>query len=491
MSERIDEASQRLLDGHAMPPVSDDPVLWGLAQAVQRLPPTDPAVAALRRAEVSYREAQAHLQLQAVSLERSQRDLADAQAAATWLEHDLAATRRQLGQARQRAAQQGERAAALRAALTEIHHALFGGNLHELILKACLIATGATRGVYLTARGPHDTPRVRAAIAVDASPGSPPSPFLQALCRRVLVSQDPFVANDSTALADLDDPPGPGEDFRTVMAAPVVLLADLDGVVIAADKASGAFDKRDADELLSVGDHARVAAQNARLQREVQQAYLSTVSILADALATRDPDGQGRGDRVLRAAQRVGARLGLSTYDRSVVYYTALLHDSGTIGIGDSVLTKPGPLRDAERALVQSHVRIGHDFVWQVPALAGVADAVLHHHEGYDGSGYPDGLSGERIPIAARIVGAVAAYYAMTARRSYRQAYSDARARDELRRCAGAQFDPRVVDAVLAILDAPRTLSVEEEADATAADGLFPGFDEVRDALQTSAQATR
>jgi len=491
VSERIDEARQRLLDGHAVPPVSDDPVLWGLAQAVQRLPPTDPAVAALRRAEVSYREAQAHLQLQAVSLERSQRDLADAQAAATWLEHDLAETRRQVAQARQRAAQQGERAAALRAALTEIHHALFGGNLHELILKACLIATGATRGVYLTARGPHDTPRVRAAIAVNASPGSAPSPFLQALCRRVLVSQNPFVANDSTALADLDDPPGPGEDVQTVMAAPVVLLADLDGVVIAADKASGAFDKRDADDLLSVGDHARVAAQNAQLQREVQQAYLSTVSILADALATRDPDGPGRGDRVLRAAQRVGARLGLSTYDRSVVYYTALLHDSGTIGIGDSVLTKPGPLRDAERALVQSHVRIGHDLVRQVPALVGVADAVLHHHEGYDGSGYPDGLFGERIPIAARIVGAVAAYYAMTARRSYRQAYSDARARAELRRCAGAQFDPRVVDAILAILDAPQALSVEEEADATAADGLFPGFDEGRDALQTSAQASR
>ncbi len=491
MSERADEASQRPLHERASLLVSDAPVLLELRQVAQRMPPTDPAVGALRRAEVSYRELSAHLEVHKVSLRRSQHDLADAQAATVWLEHELAETRRQLDQARQRAAQQGERAAALRTALTEVHHALFGGNLHELILKACLIATGATRGVYLTARGPHDTPRVRAAIAVDGAAQSPPSPFLQALCRRVLASQDPFVANDPTTLADLDVPPGPDDDFGAVMAAPVVLLADLNGVVIAADKASGDFDKRDADELLSVGDHARVAMQNARLQREVQQAYLSTVSILADALATRDPDGQARGDRVLHTAQRVGAYLDLSAYDRSVVYYTALLHDIGNIGISDGVLNKPGPLRAAERALVQSHVRIGHDLVRQVPALAGVADAVLHHHEWYNGSGYPNGLPGDSIPVAARVVGVVAAYEAMSTRRAYRAAYDDAHARVELRRCAETQFDPRVVDAVLAVLAAPQAVSAEEEVDETAADGLFPGFDERRDALQLPAQAAR
>jgi len=215
------------------------------------------------------------------------------------------------------------------------------------------------------------------------------------------------------------------------------------------------------------------------------------VSILADALATRDPDGQARGDRVLHTAQRVGAYLDLSAYDRSVVYYTALLHDIGNIGISDGVLNKPGPLRAAERALVQSHVRIGHDLVRQVPALAGVADAVLHHHEWYNGSGYPNGLPGDSIPVAARVVGVVAAYEAMSTRRAYRAAYDDAHARVELRRCAETQFDPRVVDAVLAVLAAPQAVSAEEEVDETAADGLFPGFDERRDALQLPAQAAR
>ncbi len=482
MSERADEVVQRLPGEQEPGFVPDDPVLQGLALAARHIPPADPAFAALRRAEVSYREAQAHLDLQAVSLKRSQRDLADAQAAATWLEHELAGTRQRLDQERGRAAQQAERAAALEAALKELHHALFGGNLHELILKACLIATGATRGVYLTARGPHATPRVRAAIAVDASPQSPPSPFLQALCRKVLAGEDTFVANSSEELAELDARPGPGEDFHTLMAAPVVLLANLNGVIVAADKANGDFDERDAEELLSVGDQAQVAVQNARLQREVRQAYLSTVSILADALAARDPEGQGRGTQALDTAQRVAERLDLSAYDRGVVYYTALLHDIGNIGVGDGVLNKPGPLRAVERALVQSHVRIGHDLVRQVPALAGVAEAVLRHHEWYDGDGYPDSLSGESIPIAARVVGAVSAYYAMSARRAYRQAYSDERARAELRRCAGAQFDPRVVDALLAVLDAPARASQEDEEDEE--DTLLPGFDSMRDALQ-------
>ena len=487
--ERVDEATQRPPTGQEGARVPDDPVLLALAQAARHVSPTDPAVTALRGAEVSYREIHARLALQTASLQRSQRDLADAQARAVWLEHELAEAQRLLDRERQRAARDSERAAALASAIGEIHRGLFGGNVHELILKACLVATGATRGLYLTARGTHDTPRVRAAVGMDAVSPSPPSPFLQALCRAALAREDTFVANSPAELADLDARPGPGEDFQSVIAAPVVLLADLNGVVVAADKASGTFDERDAKELLGVGDHAQVATQNAVLRREVQQAYLSTVAVLADALAARDPDGQGRGDLVLRTAQRAGERLGLSAYDRSVVYYTALLHDIGNIGVGDGVLTKPGPLRATERALVQSHVRIGHDLVRHLPALAAVADAVLRHHEWYDGGGYPDGLVGESIPVAARVVGVVTAYYAMTTRRGYREPYGDGRARDELRRNAGTQFDPRVVEAVLAVLDEPLAQTEREDIDEVDADGLLPDFDARRGALQSAGAA--
>ncbi len=486
MPDRVDEATQLPPTGQERACVSDDPVLVALAQAAEYVSPTDPAFSALRGAEVAYREIHARLALQTASLQRSQRDLTDAQARAAWRGHELAEAQSLLDRERQRAARDGERAGALASALGELHRGLFGGNVHDLILRACLVATGATRGLYLTARGAHDIPRVRAAVGMDAVP---PSPFLQALCRTVLAREDTFVANSPAALADLDARPGPGEDFQSVIAAPVVLLADLNGVVVAADKASGDFDERDAKELLGVGDHAQVATQNAVLRREVQQAYLSTVTVLADALAARDPDGPGRGDLVLRTAQRVGERLGLSAYDRSVVYYTALLHDIGNIGVGDGVLNKPGPLRAAERALVQSHVRIGHDLVRHVPALAGVADAVLRHHEWHDGGGYPDGLAGESIPVAARVVGVVTAYYAMTTRRGYREPYGDGRARDELRRNAGAQFDPRVVEAVLAVLDEPLAQTERTDIDEVDADGLLPGFDAMRGALQSAGAA--
>jgi HD-GYP domain-containing protein (c-di-GMP phosphodiesterase class II) len=136
----------------------------------------------------------------------------------------------------------------------------------------------------------------------------------------------------------------------------------------------------------------------------------------------------------------------LPEYEQSLVYYAMLLHDVGNIGVSDGVLNKPVSLLEPERELVRAHVQIGHDLLKQVALLDGVAEVVRHHHERYDGTGYPDGLAGEDIPIAARIIAVVDAYGAMLAPRSYRPALTPERACLELRRCAGTQFDPRVVE---------------------------------------------
>jgi HD-GYP domain-containing protein (c-di-GMP phosphodiesterase class II) len=158
-------------------------------------------------------------------------------------------------------------------------------------------------------------------------------------------------------------------------------------------------------------------------------------------------------DQQCRLAAAVAQRIGLSERDRSMVYYAALLHDIGNIGVSDGVLNKPGPLFDAERQLVRAHVQIGNDLLRHIPVLGVVADVVRHHHERFDGAGYPDGLRGEDIPLAARIVAVVDAYFAMLSPRSYRQPLSREMACEELRRGAGSQFDPRVVDAFLAVLN--------------------------------------
>jgi putative nucleotidyltransferase with HDIG domain len=370
---------------------------------------------------------------------------------------------------------QRERADRLGRLVKQMHRSLFSGHIPDLILKACLNLTGAKRGLYVTTRGSSKQLVVKAAVGVDGYPNKPPSEYITALCRKVLSDNDAFVCNDSDVACHVAaTPTEPDENFRNFIVAPAVLLKQLDGIIIAADKESGEFNEEDVDSLVSIGDHASVAMDNARLNRELQAAYLSTVSVLADAVQAKDPYTQGHCEMVSRLARLTADKLDLTGPERDVVCYSALLHDVGKIGVSDGVLNKPGPLLPEERELVRSHVRVGHDLLNNVAALRSVADIVLHHHEWYDGTGYPDKQKGEEIPIAARIVAVVDAYCAMTTRRSYKDAYDTADAADELRRCAGSQFDPKVVDAFLAIYDTPEAKDWDDDDDAEC--GLLPGF---------------
>jgi putative nucleotidyltransferase with HDIG domain len=128
------------------------------------------------------------------------------------------------------------------------------------------------------------------------------------------------------------------------------------------------------------------------------------------------------------------------------------LHDIGKMAIPDGVLTKPGKLTDEEWEIVRTHPAVGADLLRNFPELSLACDAVRHHHERYDGAGYPDGLAGEAIPLEARIVAAVDAYSAMTSHRSYQTTRTAEAAMAELRRCAGTHFDPIVVGALIAVL---------------------------------------
>ena len=437
--------------------------------------PEDAVLTHMHQAEQAYRQVRTHAEQRTGSLRAAQDELARLRGANALLATEIDDARWQLAQEREQRQRQQQHSTELEGALREIHRALFGGNTYELILRASLTITHATRGLYVTG-GSEDNPlRIRAALDVDGYPQAPPSPFIVAMCRRVLERNESFLANSPDELAELPQPAQQGEDFRNCIAVPVVLLEHLSGVIIAADKAVGGFDDRDAGTLLSVGEHAGVALENVSLRRELQGAYITTVRVLADAMEAKDPYTQGHCDLVSHYASLTGARLGLSPHDRSVLYHAALLHDIGKIGVSDGVLNKPGPLLVEERSLVRSHVRVGHDLICNVPGLSAVAEAVLHHHECYDGSGYPDGLASEAIPITARIVCAVDAYCAMISKRSYKEAYSDDQARDELRRCAGTQFDPRVVEALLVALDAP-----EAEDGDTAEYALLPRFHDPR-----------
>jgi HD-GYP domain-containing protein (c-di-GMP phosphodiesterase class II) len=412
-----------------------------------RAGPDDPVLSGLRQVEAHYLKTYELLQ------ERNQAvvaELAQAKQDNDALRNEITATQRELDDQRVRAQRQQDRTDALALALKEIHRTLFRSSVYDLILKACLSLTGATRGLYLTIAGENEDVHIRAAVDVDKYPSAPPSKLIIALTRAALDSQGVEAFPDTSALPEA---PGEGESFQNCLVAPAVLRNDLSGVVIVADKAGGAFDQDDVDVLLSVGNQAAVAIENNRLQREVHEAYLSIVTILARTMAARSQAAGSKDDLGCRLASATAERLGLPDQERSLVYYAALLHDIGNIGVSDGVLNKPGPLLEEERELIRAHVQIGKELLHEVPVLGVVAEIVRHHHERFDGEGYPDRLRGEEIPIAARIVAVADAYFAMLSTRSYRPPLSPELACEELRRSSGSQFDPRVVDAFLSVLE--------------------------------------
>ena len=168
-------------------------------------------------------------------------------------------------------------------------------------------------------------------------------------------------------------------------------------------------------------------------------------ALLLRALAERDPELHDHTVDVTLLARRVAAGLGCDGRTRALVALAAELHDVGKVAIPDLILRKPGPLDPLEEKVMRRHAEIGEAMVLESPGLAVAAALVRASHERWDGAGYPDGLAGEEIPLGARIVAVCDAYSAMRQARPYGAVLSDAEARAELQRCAGTQFDPRVV----------------------------------------------
>lgn len=180
---------------------------------------------------------------------------------------------------------------------------------------------------------------------------------------------------------------------------------------------------------------------------------VAVIAALTAALGAFDGYTAEHSTETLALAEQVAERLGIADAEAETVTLTAVLHDVGKIGVPSDVLRKPGPLTPEERSEMQRHPVIGERILSGVPALAPVASAIRHEHERWDGRGYPDGLSGEAIPLASRIVLACDAWHAMTSDRPYRSAMSRSDAFGELARCAGSQFDPAVTEALIEVLD--------------------------------------
>ncbi|MCW2975123.1 MAG: metal dependent phosphohydrolase [Actinomycetia bacterium] len=187
---------------------------------------------------------------------------------------------------------------------------------------------------------------------------------------------------------------------------------------------------------------------------ELGHAYRGTAMLLGDVIEADDEYTGAHSRDVVGLVVGVADRLGLDPKERQRAEFAALLHDVGKVKIPPDIINKPGPLDNTERALMNTHTIVGQTMLEQIGGLLGdVGGIVRSCHEHWDGGGYPDGLAGEAIPFEARIVCACDAWSAMTTDRAYRKALPVGLALAELHACAGTQFDPRVVDALVAVLD--------------------------------------
>ncbi|GAB4383720.1 MAG: hypothetical protein Kow0022_04280 [Phycisphaerales bacterium] len=259
---------------------------------------------------------------------------------------------------------------------------------------------------------------------------------------------------DATEPMILDLPPGLDQELGPEIV--IAKLRDEDrcmGVL-----AMGA--RRGEDWAVSSNDTLPVQAVSAcvsayltiirRYQLE-RDSFRGTIEAFSAALDAKDPYTQGHSERVATLARQLAVHIGLDEPTCEQVYIAGLVHDIGKIGVPESVLCGRQRLTDEEFAILKTHPEVGERILRGIPLLAAALPGVRHHHERWDGRGYPAGLAGEEIPLMARILAVADSFDAMSSTRSYRPGQSRQRVLDELRRCAGQQFDPALVEAFMAL----------------------------------------
>jgi HD-GYP domain-containing protein (c-di-GMP phosphodiesterase class II) len=250
----------------------------------------------------------------------------------------------------------------------------------------------------------------------------------------------------------------PQTDPRSELSVAVLVDGNVWGVLNIEAAEPGAFSEADAVVVEAIAATLGAALHRAELVAELERAFTTTLAALSSTVEAKDDYTATHGEDVAEMSEQVALRLGLNATRARDVRYAAMLHDVGKIAVPSEILLKPGPLNDEEWVVMRSHAAVGGELVERIDAFAHLAPAVRASHERWDGGGYPDGLAGEQIPLAARIIAACDTYDAIVTDRPYRAAGTPAEAAAELRRVAGAQLDEQVVAALLAELVAAQLI---------------------------------
>jgi HD-GYP domain-containing protein (c-di-GMP phosphodiesterase class II) len=251
------------------------------------------------------------------------------------------------------------------------------------------------------------------------------------------------------------------EEFVTYGAIPLIAREEIIGVLEIFNRTVFVPDSEWLEFLEALAGQTAIALNNAQLIEELRyanvnlsQAYDRTLEGWSNALELRDDETEGHAQRVADMALCLAAYMGLPDVDLRQIRRGALLHDIGKIGIPDHVLLNPGPLNDEQWKIMRMHPQFAYDLLAPIEFLRPALDIPYCHHERWDGSGYPHGLSGEQIPLSARIFAVVDVWDALLSNRPYRRAWPEEKVLAHLRHQAGKGFDPQVVEAFLEMISA-------------------------------------
>ncbi|MHB9112465.1 MAG: HD domain-containing phosphohydrolase [Thermoleophilia bacterium] len=242
------------------------------------------------------------------------------------------------------------------------------------------------------------------------------------------------------------------QGYSSLVALPLLAKGQSIGVICIYFAEPRELKSNEMNLLTTAANEAAIAIENSQMYENLQDAFVGTIRSLAETIDAKDTYTRGHSERVSLYAEAIARGLGLQGAKLQTIRYAGYLHDVGKIGIPDAILAKPGKLTIKEFNIVKKHPVLSEKILAPVNFPFPVQSIVRHHHERYDGDGYPDGFAGEENPLGARILFVADAYEAMTSDRPYRKALSTQMALGELERNTGTQFDPRVVDVFARII---------------------------------------
>ncbi|MDR1244846.1 MAG: HD domain-containing protein [Endomicrobium sp.] len=280
----------------------------------------------------------------------------------------------------------------------------------------------------------------------------------------VLENSKPILANDNTSdIAVRLFHAGDNKEYKSFIAVPLKVKNKSIGVLIAASLPGGKiFDSRDLNFINIVADQTAEILDNQELYHNLHDFYFEIVKTLVRMIGAKDHYTFNHSDRAGQYAKLIAEKLSLPSEVVRQIEFAALMHDIGKIGIAGHILNKVTSLTEGEKEVLKMHPIIGYNIIAPLLFLSSVAPLVLYHQEWYNGKGYPEGLSGEEIPLGARIISVIDAYDAMTSDRPYRKALGDEYAISELKKGIGTQFDPKVAKTLIDILKSNPIVNVQD-----------------------------